>query len=107
MEFAAGTDEANALVDALASSKNFKAEAIKSGAVTLQNVSQSQFTKGTDPQVTNGDYSNAFKQVEAYEFNKSASIPRILRYICFCRASSIVFLMRHPLHRRSLLRSTR
>ena len=69
MEFAAGTDEANALVDALASSKNFKAEAIKSGTVTLQNVSQSQFTKGTDPQVTNGDYSNAFKQVEAYEFN--------------------------------------
>lgn len=32
-------------------------------------MSQSQFTKGTDPQVTNGDYSNAFKQVEAYEFN--------------------------------------
>ena len=62
-------DEANALVDALASSKNFKAEVIKSGTVTLQNVSQSQFTKGTDPQVTNGDYSNAFKQVEAYEFN--------------------------------------
>ena len=69
VEFAAGTDEANALVDALASSKNFKAEVIKSGTVTLQNVSQSQFTKGTDPQVTNGDYSNAFKQVEAYEFN--------------------------------------
>lgn len=69
VEFAAGTDEANALVDALASSKNFKAEVIKSGTVTLQNVSQSQFTKGTDPQVTNGDYSNAFKQAEAYEFN--------------------------------------
>lgn len=69
VEFTAGTDEANALVDALASSKNFKAEVIKSGTVTLQNVSQSQFTKGTDPQVTNGDYSNAFKQVEAYEFN--------------------------------------
>ena len=63
VEFTAGTDEANALVDALASSKNFKAEVIKSGTVTLQNVSQSQFTKGTDPQVTNGDYSNAFKQV--------------------------------------------
>lgn len=69
VEFTAGTDEANALVDALESSKNFKAEVIKSGTVTLQNVSQSQFTKGTDPQVTNGDYSNAFKQVEAYEFN--------------------------------------
>ena len=65
VEFAAGTDEANALVDALASSKNFKAEVIKSGTVTLQNVSQSQFTKGTDPQVTNGDYGNAKSVTEA------------------------------------------
>lgn len=41
------------------------------------------------------------------KLTQSASIPRTLRYICFCRASSIVFLMRHPLHRRSLLRNTR
>lgn len=64
VEFAAGTDEANALVDALASSKNFKAEVIKSGTVTLQNVSQSQFTKGTDPQVTNGDYQDNVEEMQ-------------------------------------------
>ena len=70
VEFVSGEGEAKALVDALASSKNFKAE-LKEGkeSVLLEIVSQSAFTKGTNPQTTTGDYSNAFAQIEAYEFN--------------------------------------
>ena len=70
IEFASGEGEAKALVDALASSKNFKAE-LKAGKenAVLEAVSQSSFTKGTNPQATIGDYSNAFAQVEPYEFN--------------------------------------
>jgi hypothetical protein len=70
VEFAAGEGEAGALVEALASSKNFKAELVSGKtASVLANVSQSEFTPGEDPNVTNGDYSNAFAQVEPYEFN--------------------------------------
>lgn len=70
IEFASGEGEAKALVDALAASKNFKAE-LKEGKenVLLATVSQSAFTKGTNPQTTTGDYSNAFAQIEPYEFN--------------------------------------
>ena len=70
VEFVSGEGEAKALVDALASSKNFKAE-LKEGkeSALLEIVSQSAFTKGTNPQTTTGDYSNAFAQVELYEFN--------------------------------------
>ncbi len=69
-EFASGEGEAKALTDALASSRNFKAE-LKEGKenVLLSAVSQCAFTKGTNPQVTAGDYSNAFAQIEPYEFN--------------------------------------
>ena len=70
VEFVSGEGEAKALVDALAYSKNFKAE-LKEGkeSALLEIVSQSAFTKGTNPQTTTGDYSNAFAQVEPYEFN--------------------------------------
>lgn len=70
VEFVSGEGEAKALVDALASSQNFKAE-LKEGkeSALLEIVSQSAFTKGTNPQTTTGDYSNAFAQVEPYEFN--------------------------------------
>lgn len=70
VEFASGEGEAKALADALASSKNFKAE-VAEGKETaiIAVVSQSVFTKGTNPEVTTGDYSNAFVQVEPYEFN--------------------------------------
>ncbi len=70
VEFVSGEGEAKALVDALAPSKNFKAELKpdKESAL-LEIVSQSAFTKGTNPQTTTGDYSNAFAQVEPYEFN--------------------------------------
>lgn len=70
IEFASGEGEAGALVDALATSRNFKAE-LKDGKKTAQLavVSQCAFTRGTNPQTTTGDYSNAFAQVEPYEFN--------------------------------------
>lgn len=70
VEFVSGEGEAKALADALASSKNFKAElkADKESAL-LETISQSVFTKGTNPQTTTGDYANAFAQVEAHEFN--------------------------------------
>jgi len=70
IEFASGEGEAKALVDALETSKNFKAELKENkGSAVLAMVSQSAFTKGTNPQTTIGDYSNAFAQVEPYEFN--------------------------------------
>lgn len=70
VEFVSGEGEAKALVDALTPSKNFKAELKpdKDNAL-LEIVSQSAFAKGTNPQTTTGDYSNAFAQVEPFEFN--------------------------------------
>lgn len=70
IKFPAGEGEAKALADALASSGNFTAE-IKEGKenAVLASVSQSLFTKGTNPDTTTEDYSNALAQVEAYEFN--------------------------------------
>ncbi len=70
VEFAAGEGEAKALADALSSSKNFKAEVMAEKETSiLQNVSQSKFTMGTNPETTTEDYSNAFIQVEPYEAN--------------------------------------
>lgn len=70
VEFASGGGEAKALADAMAASKNFDAE-LKEGkeSAQLETVSQSVFTKGSNPQTTAEDYSNAFAQVEPYEFN--------------------------------------
>lgn len=69
-EFLKGSGEAKALVNAFKSSKNFIAE-VKSGKddSILANVSQVEFTKGTNPSTTNSDYSEAFSKVEAFEFN--------------------------------------
>ncbi len=70
VEFAAGDGEAGALAKSLESSKYFVAQ-LQEGkeAVQLAAVTQSEFTKGTNPQTTVDDYSNAFAQVEPYEFN--------------------------------------
>jgi hypothetical protein len=52
------------------SSKSFSAKLVEGkDSAILANVSQSVFNDGTDPTVTNEDYSNAFAAVEAYEFN--------------------------------------
>ncbi len=70
VEFASGEGEAEALAAALTASKNFKAELKENkGSAVLAAVSQSAFKSGTNPETTTGDYSNAFAQVEAYEFN--------------------------------------
>ncbi len=70
VEFASGEGEAEALAAALAASRNFKAELKENkGGAVLAAVSQSAFKSGTNPETTTGDYSNAFAQVEAYEFN--------------------------------------
>ena len=69
-EFPAGSGEAAALVEAFSNSEKFKAE-LKAGkdSAEIKAVSQSAFTAGTDPQVTTGDYSEAFAQIEAFDFN--------------------------------------
>lgn len=70
VEFSAGEGEAAELVEALASSKSFKAEVKEGkGASILAAAAQSEFTTGTNPEITIGDYSNAFAEVEPYEFN--------------------------------------
>jgi hypothetical protein len=70
VEFAAGEGEASALVEALSASKKFKAQVVSGQEnAEMLNVSQSLFTAGTDPQTTTSDYSNAFAQVEAFDFN--------------------------------------
>lgn len=70
VEFTSGEGESLALAEALSSSKNFKAE-VKEGKdnTVLATVSQSGFTKGTNPEVTTGDYANALAEVESFEFN--------------------------------------
>lgn len=70
VEFVSGAGEAKAFTEALNGSKYFDAE-LKTGKDTAQlaNVSQSAFTKGTNPTATVSDYSDAFAQVEAYDFN--------------------------------------
>lgn len=69
-EFTAGDGEAKALSEAMKGSKNFDVK-LNEGKDTVQlaTASQSAFTKGTNPQTTIEDYSNAFAQVEPYEFN--------------------------------------
>lgn len=69
-EFAAGPGEAKALADALASSRNFNAKLKEGkGDALMEAVSQGAFTEGANPEATVADYSNAFAQVEPYEFN--------------------------------------
>lgn len=48
---------------------NFSKEAEYSGTNKLADVTQELFPKGTNPNVTNSDYSNAFTLLEPYSFN--------------------------------------
>lgn len=66
--FAAGTEEATALKEAFASSKNFVVD-ITDASGTVTAVSQSAFTDGADPTVTTADYSVGLKEVEKYYIN--------------------------------------
>lgn len=70
VEFPSGEGETTALAEVLESSKNFKAEVKENKEdAALAPVFQGAFTKGSNPEITTGDYANAFAQVEAYEFN--------------------------------------
>lgn len=72
IEFVAGEGEAALLVDAIKSrsSSIFTAKLEENkGSAELENVVQVKMTGGTDPTVTNADYSNAFAAVEPYMFN--------------------------------------
>ncbi|MDE6982874.1 MAG: phage tail sheath subtilisin-like domain-containing protein, partial [Lachnospiraceae bacterium] len=68
--FPAGEGEAAAVVEGLAKSESF-AVSLVSGKekAELTNISQEVFAKGTNPEVTTEDYSNAFAAVEPYVFN--------------------------------------
>lgn len=70
VEFASGEGEAAALAEAFEGSRKFLA-VVASGKenAVLAPVAQSAFTAGTNPAVTAADYSNAFVQVEPFEFN--------------------------------------
>ncbi len=61
--------EAAALVAAFAESENFVATKVADGNGVLAAVTQSAFTAGTNPTVTNEDYSNALNCLEAYKYN--------------------------------------
>lgn len=61
--------EAAALAEALSASENFKATVAAKGSGKLAAVTQSAFTAGTDPTVSNEAYSAALNALEAYPFN--------------------------------------
>ena len=70
VEFPAGEGEAQALADALEYNATFVAAVTEGkGAAVLSAASQSAFTGGTDPTITNADYSEAFLQIEPYQIN--------------------------------------
>lgn len=68
--FNSGEMEAQALAEAMGASSVFDAVlADGNGSAALEDVSQEPFAKGTNPSATMEDYSNAFAQMEPYEFN--------------------------------------
>lgn len=68
VSFASGGDEAAALVDAFKNSDNFIAKSVGASG-EMSSVSQIEFSAGTDPTVTNADYSTGLSKVEKYFFN--------------------------------------
>ena len=65
--FTASADEASACVAAINESSNFTAASSSTGVVAA--VSQQAFTAGTDPTVTNSNYSSGLNEIEKYYFN--------------------------------------
>lgn len=68
VSFASGGDEAEALVNAFKNSDNFIAESAGASG-EVPSISQTEFTAGTDPAVTNADYSMGLSKIEKYYFN--------------------------------------
>ncbi|MED9967021.1 MAG: phage tail sheath subtilisin-like domain-containing protein [Blautia sp.] len=69
ISFVAGEDEAKALVDGFQKSDQFIAVLEEEGKGILTDVNQTAFTAGTDPTVTNAEYSKGLEEVEKYYFN--------------------------------------
>lgn len=67
--FDKGEDEVAGIVEAFATSSNFKVAKIGTASGTLAVVTQAEFTAGTNPVTTAEDYSNGFAAVESYYFN--------------------------------------
>ena len=65
--FEAGGDEAQALVDALNSNKNFTARKLAAGI--LKDVTQAQLTGGTNPTATTASYTKGTDLLERYRWN--------------------------------------
>jgi len=64
-----GSGEPAALVAAFANSQNFTAEKLADGSKLLTAVAQSAMTAGTNPTVTNAEYSAALNVLEASKWN--------------------------------------
>lgn len=71
IEFDAGDNEAENLVKAFQQSGNFTAQLLDDEKTSskIAAISQGEFSTGTDPETTVSDYSNAFTELESYEFN--------------------------------------
>lgn len=71
IEFDAGDNEAANLVKAFQQSGNFTAQLLdeEKASSKIAVISQGAFSAGTDPETTVSDYSNAFTELESYEFN--------------------------------------
>ncbi len=71
IEFDAGENEAANLVKAFQQSRNFTAQLLdeEKASSKVAAISQGAFSAGTDPETTVSDYSNAFTELESYEFN--------------------------------------
>jgi hypothetical protein len=65
----AGDGEPAALVAAFANSKNFTAQKVADGSKVLAAVAQSAMTAGTNPTVTNAEYSAALNVLETGKWN--------------------------------------
>lgn len=63
--------EVERFLDKVSKSKYFDFRKVNnySGDGTIGFVTQTEFSKGTDPVIVNGDYSNAFSLLEAYRYN--------------------------------------
>lgn len=64
-----GTDEPQALVDAVATSNWIAATKIAPGNGSVADVSNQSLTGGTDPTTTGTDYADALSAIEAQDFN--------------------------------------
>lgn len=69
VSFLKGEDEVAALVEAFASSANFKVEKVGEATGKLATITQEAMTVGTDPVSTVQDYSNGFTALEPYYMN--------------------------------------